>query len=49
MPNIEYYVNGIAQGIAFDEICFKNDDNNSMKVRLDESMSVQLLDFHHML
>ena len=44
---LKYYVNGEDQGIAFDNICFDNDQHYSMCISLDEPMSVQLIDFKH--
>ena len=44
---LKYYVNGKDQGIAFQNICFENDEKYSMCISLDEPMSVRLLDFKH--
>ena len=44
---LKYYVNGMDQGILWNNINFKNDQQYAMCVSLDENMTLQLSDFQH--
>ena len=44
---LKYYVNGKDQGIAFKNICFKNDEQYSMCITLYWEMTVKLSDYQH--
>ena len=45
--SLKYHVNGEDQGVAFDNICFRNDEQYTMCISLDEIMSVKLVDFQY--
>ena len=47
LKTLKYYVNERDQGIAFKDICFKNDEQYSMCITLDDEMTVKLSDYQH--
>ena len=42
---LRYYVNGKDQGIAFENICFDNDEEYSLCICIDDKMTIQLMKF----
>ena len=46
---LKYYVDGKDQGIAFCNICFKNDEKYSMCISMDETMCIKLSDYQHVI
>ena len=44
---IRYYVNDEDQGVAFKDICFRNDEEYKMCISFDESVTVQLRNYQH--
>ena len=44
---IRYDIDGKDQGVAFKDICFKNDEKYNVCVCFDEAVTVQLIDYHH--